>query len=151
MNKLKVFINRILAELGLFGQQLKKLLPKLDAAKAMVAGLSAVLKNPVVDSIAGVVLGPNVLAAFPAAEKILDGIVMDLTIGSAIEADVKAAVTLEDKLRVFIADMQKYHVDKQDMFLQKIESLILAGLDDKQLKQNLYDLYAQARYSLGKK
>ena len=31
-----------------------------------------------------------------------------------------------------------------------MESMVLAGLDDNALKENLYDLYTQAKYSLNK-
>ena len=145
---LKKFVDKVLGEVGV---ELGRLDKQMATASTIVTQVDTVLKNPIIDGVLALVLPPQVMAEAPAAEKVLDKVITDLSIGSAIEADINAATSTEGKLKVFIADMQKYGVTRQSMFLQKLESLILAGLDDNALKQNLYDLYTQAKYSLSKK
>jgi hypothetical protein len=144
----KKFVAKVEGEIGVE-------LGRLDGQEAVAASIAtkvqAALANPVVKGVLGLVLPPNIMAQYPKAEQVLSTVVTDLTIGSSIEGDIKAATTPEAKLQVFITDMQKYGIARQNMFLQKMESLVLAGLDDNALKENLYDLYTQAKYSLSKK
>jgi hypothetical protein len=145
--RLKPFLHEIFAKLG-FG--LERLSSGLACTNKVLKAINEVLKNPIADGLLARVLPPEVVAQFPRIEGVLAKVIMDLTTGSAIQADIDAAPDTEAKLRVFIADMQRYGATRQSMFLQKLESLMLAGLDDKVLKQNVYDLYTQAEYCLGK-
>src|ERR1035437_8709429 len=117
---LKTFVHKIMGELGM---ETGRLLNKIGAAKAIITGIDDALKNPIVDTMLVMVLPPAVVAQFPLAEMVLDAVITDITIGSAIQADIAAATSTEGKLRVFISDMQKYGVARKNMFMQKIESL----------------------------
>lgn len=142
---LKTFIKKVEAEAGIEGQLL---VSHIDEAKNIVNNIKAVLENPEVDSLLSVVTKGASDAVLPQVEALLGKISVDLTIGTAIAADIAAVPDTESKLKVFITDLSKYGVVNKDMFLQKICSLLLAGLDDNVLKQNLYDLYSQAEYTL---
>lgn len=145
---LKSFIEKIEAAAGIEG---KALLTSIGEAKTIATNIDAVLKNPIVDTLLSVITKGVSDAVLPKVEVVLEKIITDLSDGAAIKADIDAAPTLEAKLSVFITDLSKYNIIKQDMFLQKICSLLLAGLDNNNLSQSLYDLYSQAAYTLSHK
>jgi hypothetical protein len=145
---LKTFIEKVEAEVGIEG---KLLLSNIGEAKTVVTNIETALKNPVADSALSAITKGVSDTLLPKVESVLNTIVTDLSVGEAIEADINAATNTEAKLKIFITDLTKYNVLKQDMFLQKICSLILAGLDNKNLTQSLYDLYSQAAYTLNHK
>ncbi|HVX00566.1 MAG TPA: hypothetical protein VHA52_09065 [Candidatus Babeliaceae bacterium] len=145
---LKSFIEKIEAAAGIEG---KALLASIGEAKIVATNIEAVLKNPVADMLLSVITKGVSDAVLPKVEALLDKVITDLSDGASIEADVNAAPDLEAKFKIFIADLCKYNIVKQDMFLQKICSLLLAGLDNNNLSQSLYDLYSQAAYTLSHK
>jgi hypothetical protein len=145
---LKAWIEKEEARLGIVGA---KLLGDISVAETIAVNLKAILQNPTVDSFLAALTKGVSTTLLPKVEAFLTTLVADLTIGSAIEADVKAAPDLESKLKIFITDLSKYGITTKDMFIQKICSLILAALDDNTLTQSLYDLYSQASYTLANK
>ncbi len=56
----------------------------------------------------------------------------------------------EEVIRCFAAKLKDCPPEKRDALLQKLASLLTSELDGKRLKQNLYDLYTQAKYALTK-
>lgn len=145
---LKSFIEKIEAAAGIEG---KALLNNIGEAKIIATNIDAALKNPAIDTLLSVITKGVSDAVLPKAEELLEKIITDLSNGADIEADINAAPDLESKLKIFITDLSKYNIVKQDMFLQKICSLLLAGLDNNNLSQSLYDLYSQAAYTLSHK
>jgi hypothetical protein len=144
---LRKFAEKVEAELGIFGNLIAA---HLGVALQAVQGIDAALKNPIVDGILLVVLPPSISAHIPQATAILDKAITDLMIGTSIEADIKAQTTTEGKLKVFCADLQKYNVFLKHALLQKLLSLVLAGIDNNALKEVMYDTYSQVQYALTK-
>lgn len=142
---IKKIVRNILEKLGLTS---KKLHNYLDVAEDIAKGLLNVISNPIVEGILEIVLPKTLSKHLPQLENVLEKAVIALTIGSHIEEDIANAATVEEKLKVFALDLQKYGIDRKNMFIAKLVSLIIAGLDDKTLKQNMYDLFSQANYTL---
>jgi len=57
---------------------------------------------------------------------------------------------LNDKLLCFVQQIKQRDPQLQDAILQKLASLLAGELDGKRLKQALYDLYTQAKYTTAK-
>lgn len=88
----------------------------------------------------------------------LDAVIRDkvvIALNKAIDAlaiidACKQYTNVADKLQCFIREIKKHNPAVQEALLMKLSSLIAAELDEGKLKQNLYDLFAQAQYSAGK-
>ena len=144
---LKKFVEKVEADLGIFGALIEA---HLGVAMQAVQAIDDALKNPIVDGIIAVVLPPAITAHIPQATAILDKAVTDLMIGTSIADDLAAQTTTEGKLKIFCTDLQKYNVFLKHALLQKLLSLMLAGIDNNALKEVLYDTYSQAQYALQK-
>jgi hypothetical protein len=55
-----------------------------------------------------------------------------------------------EKLKCFVTQLQQRDPQLQDAILQKLASLLACQLDGQRLKQSLYDLFTQAKYSSSK-
>ncbi len=57
---------------------------------------------------------------------------------------------VNDKLACFAEQMRHNSPELQDALLHKMASLLTSELDGNRMKQNLYDLYTQAKYAAAK-
>lgn len=76
-------------------------------------------------------------------------------LGKAIEAlaiaeACKPYTDVNDKLKCFAQQLQLKEPELQDALLQKLASLLAGELDGNRLKQSIYDLYTQAKYTANK-
>ncbi len=68
----------------------------------------------------------------------------------AIANTCKDFKNINDKLKCFAMQLSAKEPHMQDAILQKLASLLAGELDGKRLKQNIYDLYTQAKYTTAK-
>jgi hypothetical protein len=134
--------------------QIKALLGKFDsfvdahidtALKVSVA-LKNVLSSPVADILAEIIPG-GIDAKLK--QQLTDGI------GKAVEVltiadSCKQLTDLNDRLNCFVQQIKLLDPQFQDAVLLKLASLLAGFLDGGRLKQSLYDLYTQAKYSISK-
>ncbi len=59
----------------------------------------------------------------------------------------KQYTDITEKLSCFATQLQQHDPQLQDAILQKLASLLAGELDGNRLKQNLYDLFTQAKYT----
>ena len=55
-----------------------------------------------------------------------------------------------EKLKCFVTQLRDKEPDLQDALLQKLACLLAGTLDGNRMKQNIYDLYTQVKYTTGK-
>lgn len=114
----------------------------IDTALKVTTALKNILSSPVADIITTIIPGnlddtirTQLLNAVTKAVEVL-----------TIVDNCKQCTRLEDKLKCFVQQLQQYDPNLQDAILQKLASLTAAQLDGQRLKQELYDLYTQAKY-----
>jgi hypothetical protein len=137
-----------------FKSQLKILLRKFDnyldahveVALKVTTGLKKILTSPVADIVTAIIPGnvDNIVKA--QIENALNKVIEAL----AIADSCRECKDVNDKLKCFVAQLQLRDPQLQDAILQKLASLLAGHLDKQRLKQSLYDLYTQAKYSAGK-
>ena len=118
----------------------------IDLALQITTGLKNVLSSPVTDIITAIIPGD------------LDNAIRQQLI-SALSKGVEALLIAEQckqfpeingRLDCFVQQLRLREPELQDALLQKLASLLTSRLDGQRLKQSLYDLYTQAKYSTGK-
>lgn len=118
----------------------------IDMALTITAGLKKLLSSPVADVITAIIPGD------------VDEIIrrqLITALGKVIEALTIADKCREHKeagarLACFVAQLKLHDPNLQDAILQKLASLLAGQLHGQRLKQSLYDLYTQAKYSAAK-
>ena len=118
----------------------------VDMALTVTTNPRNFLASPVADAVTALIPG-NLEAGLK------NDLVMALN--KAIQAltildSCKQVTDLNGKIKCFAQQVQTLSPDLQDAVLQKLASLMSGNLDGSKLKQNLYDLYTQAKYSIGK-
>jgi hypothetical protein len=139
------FTSRIKALLNRYDSYLDN---HIDTALSVTTGIKNFLSNPIVGDILQTLIPSGwestmrdeVLQALSAA-------VSALTIADSC----KQCTTLADQLSCFVTQLKIHTPDVQDTLLQKLASIITAVMDGHKLKQNVYDLYTQAKYTATKK
>jgi hypothetical protein len=118
----------------------------IDTALAVTTGLKKILASPVANLLTTIIPGDldNVIRQQLIA--LLDKALEALTIADTC----RQYTDLNDKLKCFVEQLQLRDPQLQDAILQKLASLITRGLDGGRLKQNMYDLYTQAKYAATK-
>lgn len=118
----------------------------IDTALKVTTELKSILSSPAADIITAIIPG-----------EIDDTIRRQLIngLGKVIEAltivdSCKQLTDINAKLQCFIQQLEKYDPQLQDAVLQKLASLLAGVLDGQRMKQSLYDLYTQAKYSVTK-
>jgi hypothetical protein len=118
----------------------------IDTALQITIGLKKALSSPVADIITELIPGnidnivkQHLLAAINTAVDLL-----------TIADQCQGEKDINKKLQCFVAELQKRSPEHRDAVLQKLASLLACELDGKRLKQNLYDLYTQAKYAATK-
>ena len=118
----------------------------IDVALKITAALKQILSSPEADIITAIIPGDLDNAIRQQLINALSKVLEALT----IVANCKQYTDINDKLQCFIQQLQQYDPQLQDAILQKLASLLVGNLDGQRLKQSLYDLYTQAKYSASK-
>jgi hypothetical protein len=118
----------------------------VDTALKVTTALKNIINSPVADIVTALIPGSldNTIKA-----KLLDALNNALQVLNIVD-DCKQYTSLNDKLNCFVQEVKKRDPQLQDAILQKLASLISGQLDGNRLKQYLYDLYTQAKYSIAK-
>ena len=118
----------------------------IDTALKITTGLKNILSSPTADIITAIIPGDIDNTIRQQLINALSKAVEVLTI-----ADVcKQYTDVNDKLNCFVEQLKLRDPQLQDAILQKLASLLTSGLDGQRLKQSLYDLYTQAKFSATK-
>ncbi len=117
-----------------------------EAALKVTTVIKRILESPVTDILTAVIPGE-------ADDLLRKRLIMALDYAiTALQARDNCA-TCEDvssKLQCMVEQLKQLPEDKKDALLQKLASLMTYSMDGRRLKQNLYDLYVQAKYVLNK-
>jgi hypothetical protein len=118
----------------------------IEVALQITTAMKGLLTSPVADVITALIPGSL-------DNTIKDKMVTALT--KAVEAlniaeQCKQYTDPNEKLKCFVQQLQLRDPSLQDALLLKLASLLTSQLDGQRLKQNLYDLYTQAKYTAGK-
>ena len=118
----------------------------IDTALQITTELRAILVSPVADILTAIIPGDI-------DNEIRQQLITAL--GKAIEAltiadNCKQYTEVDAMLNCFVQQLQQRDPEFRDAVLQKMASLLAATLDGQRLKQNLYDLYTQAKYTAAK-
>lgn len=131
-------------------------LPLIEAKGTAIAGvfktMLSVLQNPIVDGVLNTILPPTLTARIPNLETGLMKAMADVMAGTKIAADIDAATTPEDKVKVFLTDLQTYSGTGQvfqSTVLLSICKQLLGIVDNNALKQQLYNAYLELEVDLG--
>ena len=111
--------------------------------------LIIVMKNPAADFALSSILSPQVVQMLPAAETLLQKAIAEETVGMQMEADVKAATTTEDKIKVIIAFCQANPGLNSNRFINRLCTSLLSVLNNGALSDEVYAFYLNAKKLLG--
>lgn len=118
----------------------------IDLALQVTTALKQVLKGPVGEILTAIIPGQvdDMIRA-----KLIQGLDKAIEALSIVDA-CKGQLTLEAKVRCFAEELARRDPQLQDAILQKLASLLTSELDGKRLKQAMYDLYTQGKYTTAK-
>jgi len=119
----------------------------LDTALAVTTQLKNILSSPVADIVTAIIPGNLEAAVKSQLLAALNTAITALTIAD----NCKQITEVNDKLKCFVTQLQQKDPQLQGAVLQKLASLLAANLDGNRLQQHIYDLFTQAKYSLGVK
>lgn len=118
----------------------------IDTALKVTISLKKILSSPAADIITAIFPGDidntirrQLIAALSKAIAVL-----------TIADSCKQSSDINELLNCFVQQLQLHDPELQDALLQKLASLLAGHLDGQRLKQNLYDLYTQAKYAASK-
>lgn len=118
----------------------------IDTALSITTALKKVLKSPVTDVVTTLIPGTIDDTIRQRLIVILERVTKVLSItDSCMEYE-----DTNDRLRCFAEQLSRTSPELQDALLQKMASLITRELDGERVKQNMYDLYTQAKYAAAK-
>jgi hypothetical protein len=134
--------------------QIKRMLRQFDnyvnehinTALKITIALKRVLSSPVADIITTIIPGDvdNIIR-----QQLLMALEKATTV--LLMADkCRRYTSISEKLDCLVRELRQQSPELQDAFLQKLASLLAGELDGNRLKQSLYDLYTQAKYSVTK-
>jgi len=118
----------------------------IDTALLIATGIKNLLASPVADIVTDIIPGNIDDAVRTQLLLALDKAIQALTIADTC----KQCLDINDKLKCFVQQLKQHDPQLQDALLQKLASLVAGHLDGLRLKQYLYDLYTQAKYSTTK-
>ena len=131
--------------------QIRALLRQFDSyvdahvtlALKITTAIKELLTSPAADIITAIIPGDldNVIRqqAIAALSKVTEAL--------TIADNCRKCTDANDKIRCFIEQLKLYDPRLQDAILHKLASLLAGQLDGQRLKQNLYDMFTQAKYS----
>ncbi len=118
----------------------------IDTALKITTALKKVLSSPVADVITAIIPGDIDNLIRRQLEAALSKAIAVLTIANSC----KQFTEVNELLNCFVEQLKLRDPELQDALLQKLASLLAGQLDGQRLKQNLYDLYTQAKYTATK-
>jgi hypothetical protein len=118
----------------------------IDTALKISEALRSLLTSPAANILTAIIPGELDDAIKQELTTALDKVIGALSIADTC----KQYTNINEKLACFVQQLQLRDPDLQDAILQKLASLVAATLDGQRLKQSLYDLYTQAKYSASK-
>ncbi|SEW01979.1 hypothetical protein SAMN05428988_1317 [Chitinophaga sp. YR573] len=118
----------------------------VDTALKVTTSLKAILSSPVAEILTAII--PSDVDEFVRA-KLVYGLGVAIN-GLNIVSECKGAITLEDRLKCFVAEIKKRNPELQEALLAKLASILARTLDDEKKAQHVYDLFVQAKYSAEK-
>jgi hypothetical protein len=142
-----MFCRKMKSQVRLLLQQFDNYLEQnVDTALQITTSIKRFLESPVADILTVIIPGS------------VDDIIrrqliyaLDKSIEALAIADsCKEYTDIGEKLRCFATQLKQREPDMQDALLQKLASLLAGTLDGNRLKQSIYDLYTQVKYTTGK-
>lgn len=137
-----------------FKRKVRSLLAHFDSfvdqhvvtALRITKAIKSLLSSPAADILTAIIPGDldNLLKekAVAALGKIADAL--------AIADKCRQCAQSEEKIMCFLEQLRQYDPHLQDALLLKVASLLAGKLDGERLKQSLYDMYTQAKYTASK-
>jgi hypothetical protein len=117
-----------------------------ELALKVTSTLKNILSSPVADIVTALIPGD---ADDVIREQLLTALEYATNALLAAE-ECGACAGLEAQLACLTAHVRRCPEDKRDALLQKMASLLTRKLDGSRMKQNLYDLFVQAKYAMTK-
>ena len=118
----------------------------VDTALRITTAIKSFLQSPVADVITAIIPGgvDDIIRRqlIYALDKSLEAL--------AIADSCRQYSDIDAKLKCFAEQLKLREPDLQDALLQKLASLLAGTLDGNRLKQSIYDLYTQVKYTAGK-
>lgn len=118
----------------------------IDIALKITTGLKQVLSSPEADILTAIIPGD---ADDKLKLKLENALSEAIDVLSIVDS-CRQLTDTNSKLQCFVTQLQQKDPQLQGAILQKLAAFIAGRLDDQKLRQNLYDLYTQAKYSSGK-
>jgi hypothetical protein len=115
----------------------------IDTALSVTTAIKNLLTSPVADVLTAIIPGTLDDIIRTQLIKVLTKVITALSIVDSCKQFTDA----NEKLTCFIAQLKQHDPQLQDAILQKLASLLAGELDGNRLKQNLYDLFTQAKYT----
>lgn len=138
--KLKLRIRKLLSQ---FDNLLES---NIDTALHITRQLKQFLVSPVADILTAIIPGNIDEIIRRQLIYTIDKVIEGLFIADSCREFKSTA----DKLKCFAMHLQQAEPHLKDAILQKMASLLAAELDGNRLKQSVYDLYTQAKFSVDK-
>jgi hypothetical protein len=118
----------------------------IDTALKVTTSLKNILSSPTADIITAIIPGDVDNTVRQQLIVVLGAAVEALTIADTC----KQYTDINEKLGCFTQQLKQRDPQLQDAILQKLASLLTSGLDSQRLKQSMYDLYTQAKFTATK-
>lgn len=146
--KIKSDIQRIGSEVGAI--EAKFISTHSSAVLAVLTNIDSTAKNPLVEGFLSTILTPAIMKYYPSMESYLDKAIATVTVATSIATDVQNATTIEAKLAIFIADLNKTNVVIHSAILNALGEELLSIVDNKSLTTEVYQYYLLAEKILSK-
>ncbi len=138
--KMKIQVRKLLQQFDAYVER------NVDTALQITTAIKQFLESPVADILTAVIPG--------SADDIIRRqliYALDRSIEALSIADsCKAYTDINEKLKCFVTQLRDKEPDLQDALLQKLACLLAGTLDGNRMKQSIYDLYTQVKYTTGK-
>ena len=118
----------------------------IEPALKITTSLKNILSSPTADIITAIIPGDIDNTVRQQLIVVLTAALEALTIADTC----KQYTDINEKLNCFTQQLKQRDPQLQDAVLQKLASLLTGGLDGQRLKQSVYDLYTQAKYTATK-
>ncbi len=142
-----MFCTKMKKQVRLLLQQFDSFLERnVDTALQITTAIKSFLESPVADILTAIIPGSVDDIIRRQLIYALDKSVEAL----AIAEHCKQYTDIEEKLKCFASQLKQREPDMQDALLQKLASLLAGTLDGNRLKQSVYDLFTQVKYTTAK-
>lgn len=118
----------------------------IDAALKITGEIKKALSSPTAGLLLAIIPGNEDINVRNNLVNALDSALAALSIFEKC----REHANLSEKLNCMLAQLHQQEPQLRDAMLQKLASLIAGHLDGNRMRQSLYDLYTQAKYSASK-